>query len=484
MKHADKVRLSLSALLTGLFIITGCQQASPVKPTPQIRAHAEIADERGIGGSGRQSEDTGIGGSGRVAESGIGGSGRQSDDRGIGGSGMLAQESGIGGSGRQQSEQTNHWLAQLQAGEKIGVVGTINDFGSVWVNGLHIHFNSRTPVTVDGQPVDPTTITLGQRAVITATMDADGKLWAEKIELIHEVIGPVSVVSPKQQSFTVLGQNVRLSPELVAVRPLPGAGEWVAVSGIRDQNQQIIASQISPVTDTSNILIRGPLSATAERLAISQQTLNVIPDEAHQQGHFALIRGQLIDNQLQQITIERQRPLTETSSVRLMSIERTAKTMSHAGPYSPSPRHLPSTPISGQGVQVIEGHIAPDHHIQVDNFAPKPVINWPVKPSQSGQTKQTPLLQTLTSPQHSQTGDSLIHGGEIHSPSATQQHPVRPQHPEHNSAAPQRPERFVRPPRPEHSARDVRPQRRPDTRQTQRPPTRPTRPQPPKSPVR
>ena len=479
MKLADKVRRNLTALLASIFVLTGCQPSTPVKSPQPI----EIADEQGIGGSGRHLNDTGIGGSGKVAENGIGGSGRHGDDQGIGGSGMLAQEKGIGGSGRQHSEQTQHWLTQLQSGEKIGVVGTINDFGSIWVNGLHIHFDSSTPVTVDGKPVDPTTITLGQRAVITATMDADGKLRAEKIELIHEVIGPVSAVDTDHQSFTVLGQTVRLSSELAAIHPIPTTGDWVAVSGIRDQRQHITASQITPASETTTVLIRGVLTNTDNRLSIGEQTLSGVTIAADQQGRFAIIRGQLVGNQLEQLTIERPHAFSETASIKLISIERTHNTASHAGPYSPAATAIPQNVTSGQGLKIIEGHLAPDQKIQVDQVVPKPSINWQAQPYQSGQANQMLQPQHSPPPGQNNTG-SPSRWSDMHTAPVVHQHMERPQSPRQHADIPQRPERFVRPPRPENAARNIRPQRRPNTLQTPRPPTRPTRPQPPKPPVR
>lgn len=479
MKHADKVRQNLTALLASIFVLTGCHPSTPVKSSQPI----EIADEQGIGGSGRHLNDTGIGGSGKVAENGIGGSGRHGDDQGIGGSGMLAQENGIGGSGRQHSEQTQHWLTQLQSGEKIGVVGTINDFGSVWVNGLHIHFDSSTPVTVDGKPVDPTTITLGQRAVITATIDADGKLRAEKIELIHEVIGPVSAVDTDHQSFTVLGQTVRLSSELAAVHPMPTTGDWVAVSGVRDQRQHITASQITPATETTTVLIRGLMDGQDDKLSIGEQTFSGVTIAADQQGRFAIIRGKLVGNQLEQITIERPHALTETPSIKLLSIERTYKTASHAGPYSPATTSTPQNVTSGQGVKIIEGHLAPDQKIKVDQVVPKPSINWQAQPYQSGQTNQHLQPQHTQTPGQHNTG-SPINGSDMHPIPVVNQHMDRPQSLRLHMDTPQRPERFVRPPRSENAARDMRPQRRINIPQTPRPPTRPARPQPPKPPVR
>src|SRR3954466_4498615 len=81
-------------------------------------------------------EAGGIGGTGARAEGGIGGTGVQA-------------EGGIGGTG-------------VIAGGELGLIGVITGFGSICVNGVEVHYDSTTPVTVNGQPGAADALALGQ----------------------------------------------------------------------------------------------------------------------------------------------------------------------------------------------------------------------------------------------------------------------------------------------------------------------------------
>jgi len=502
MKKPDSRRNHAIALLCTGLTLAGCNSTAPSRnhidkgadsslsqETGISDSGIRLADERGIGGSGKQSDETGIGGSGiqLADERGIGGSGKQSDETGIGGSGIrLADERGIGGSGRQQAPATERWLTRLQPGESIGVVGTINDFGSIWVNGLHIHFDQDTRILMDGNTANPQQLELGQRAVIHAQMQ-QGALRASKIELIHEVIGPVSQRNPSQRQLTVLGQTVQLTEN----QSIPDIGSWVAVSGQRVATQQINASRIDKAPDQQTILLRGTVSNTQNQLSISQFSLPGSPVPAIASGNFVTLRGQMVNHRLTAIKLSQPQRLSQQPGIRLLSIERSGSVLNNPGPYSPRLQGLPAaTAHRPQGSQVIEAHVRPGQPPVVDQIFARPPTRLqqpikagdPARPPKGPGSPPPPLhpagaKQPARPPQPAgfpPRPGALDRPATAPRPEAT----VRPERP-HRPEAVSRPDiafRPVRPERPEIIARPERPQR-PDVASRPERPQRPDKPQ-------
>lgn len=472
------------AFIASALLLASCQ--SPTSPTRPDSDSGQFAvnvtsDEKGIGGSGVKPDSTPH--SPMVAqESGIGGSGRQDSDRGIGGSGMFIthnDERGIGGSGRTQDTQTTEWLSQLKPGEKLGVVGTINAFGSIWVNGLHIQYDENTHVTRDGLQVDISEIKLGQRSIVTATRKPDGTLYAESIELVHEVIGPVSSVDKKTGEITVLNQTVRVPEALANQESLPETGSWVAVSGIRSQDGSILASRLEQLAQGGDILLRGTFEKSNEQAVISGfevSSTSSATSENLKTGQYAVLRGQLSGNTLSNTHLTAAKGWQD-KRVRLVSVERAADMVQRPGPYSNLFIPLPSGTKINNKAAIIQGHIGLQGHPVPDHVQPARDRHWQQKaPAQ---------------PTHHQSSH-MMNGNTLHPTGHTPPHPTSG----HNQPTPQasirpdtqiynrpdtgaRSHRVSRPPRPEHTGRDIRPQRphgMSTTRPDPHPGPRPTRP--------
>ncbi len=164
-------------------------------------------------------------------------------DRGIGGTGAssapteLEEDRGIGGT---------------------GVIGTIQRFGSIIVNGLRISYPEDVRVSLDGEPGKPTDLKIGQVVLVVADRRGKG-LSTRKIEVSSEVVGRIESVS--LGGFSVLGQTVSLA----GVAPT-GAhwriGDHVAVSGLRRPDGVIAASLVeSRPGDASKVagpIVKGP----------------------------------------------------------------------------------------------------------------------------------------------------------------------------------------------------------------------------------
>jgi hypothetical protein len=211
----------------------------------------------GIGGTGITQEiasgetlmrpEGGMGGTGLE---GIGGTGLGGDDDGIGGTGMSGGQDGIGGT---------------------GIFGTITAFGSVCVNGLRVHYDADTPVTVNGRRGSAQGLAVGQVVAVDATATRSG-LRARSLDVRSAVVGPVTAVDAERGRIRVLGQSVAV-PHDVWVSDAAGGppsplaslepGRFVDVSGLRRSDGVVVASRIGGVRDGTEVTVAGPATSVA-----------------------------------------------------------------------------------------------------------------------------------------------------------------------------------------------------------------------------
>lgn len=199
-----------------------------------------VLGQSGIGGTGihgsktgESVSDSGIGGTG-IYDGGVGGTGNQAS--GIGGTGSVASDSGIGGT---------------------GVVGTITGFASICVNGVEIHYDDNTPISVDGRPSTVRDLALGQ-VVAVRTIGTDRELTARNIAVIHAAVGPISSLNVETREVQVLGQTIQIGQSrdqdhFSSLR----AGDWVQVSGHRLAGGTIVASRIESIQPLAEARIVG-----------------------------------------------------------------------------------------------------------------------------------------------------------------------------------------------------------------------------------
>jgi len=154
---------------------------------------------------------------------------------GVGGTGAVAR-GGVGGTGISDAPTA------------IGVVGTITEFASVCVNGLEIHYDQGTPVTINGRWASAKQLAVGQVVAVEA-QSAAGRLAARSIAVLRVLEGPVTRVDADAQTVFVMGQAVRVTGEtegaaqrerLAALQP----GTTVQVSGYRNARGEIVASRL------------------------------------------------------------------------------------------------------------------------------------------------------------------------------------------------------------------------------------------------
>lgn len=183
---------------------------------------------------------------------GLGGTGHSLDraGSGIGGTGYAADQraSGIGGTGYQPSGD----------GRGIGgtgIVGTIRGFGSIWVNGVEVHYWEDQSVSIYERAGTSKDLRVGQVVAVEAEPQA-ARLVARSIEVRHAVVGPVASIDRRAGTMQVLGQTVRLpsaDPLSAALRP----GDWVSVSGLRDPKGVVISTLLERTPKGVGAFVRG-----------------------------------------------------------------------------------------------------------------------------------------------------------------------------------------------------------------------------------
>ncbi len=152
-------------------------------------------------------------------------------------------DQGIGGSGLSVSggEHDDHGIGGT------GIVGTIQGFGSIIVNDVHIPFNDDTPVRIDGKRVSAKEMKVGH---VARVLTENGV--AQRIDITSEVLGPIEVIGKSQLSIS---QQTVDTTELDTSRLK--VGDQVAVFGIRAVDGTIIARLIERRRGTNPGHIRG-----------------------------------------------------------------------------------------------------------------------------------------------------------------------------------------------------------------------------------
>src|SRR5260221_12991885 len=111
---------------------------------------------------------------------------RRGSEQGIGGTGITrGHDQGIGGP---------------------GIVGVIQRFGSIFVNGERISYAPNVLVRIVGEPASAMALKIGYLARVLALPQANGSLITLGINVVSEAIGPIESV--KDGQMTVLGRRI------------------------------------------------------------------------------------------------------------------------------------------------------------------------------------------------------------------------------------------------------------------------------------
>ena len=192
------------------------------------------------------------------------------DDHGIGGTGArIGDDHGIGGT---------------------GIVGVIQRFGSIFVNGERISYAPNVPVRIDGELTSPSALRIGHVARVLALREANGTLATRGIEAVSEVIGPIETLGNGE--MTVLGQKVIWAGRESWRRP----GSYVAVFGLRRTDGVIVASLVQKRRDTAT-RVAGLLERDRDGMRIGGLRLSGVDPALV--GHRVQVEGQAAQGVMQ-----------------------------------------------------------------------------------------------------------------------------------------------------------------------------------------
>lgn len=171
---------------------------------------------------------------------------------GIGGTGVLAGRPGLGGTGIDPGGIGG-----------TGIVGVITGFASICVNGIEVHFDDTTPVSIAGEPAPARQLAVGQSVVVQARGQGD-EVAAARIAVLPLAVGPISALDAVAGQLQLLGQTVAVGDrrQLVGLQP----GDWVRVSGLRRAQGQIAATRVEAVAVQPLAQLTGVVEQDTDRL--------------------------------------------------------------------------------------------------------------------------------------------------------------------------------------------------------------------------
>jgi len=129
--------------------------------------------------------------------------------------------------------------------------GTVDSFGSIFVNGVEFETDSAT-FTVDDSPGSQNSLSVGDVVIVSGTIDANGTTGTATSVFSEEAVeGPVDSIDLVNNQLVVAGQLVTVNTETsfddnISPAALDGldVGNFLEIHGLFDANQTISATRI------------------------------------------------------------------------------------------------------------------------------------------------------------------------------------------------------------------------------------------------
>ncbi|SFJ39499.1 DUF5666 domain-containing protein [Jannaschia pohangensis] len=194
-----------------------------------------------------------------------------------------------------------------------GIVGVLNDFGSLKINGLRVELTSATRYVGAFGPVASGAVAPGMSLTVLADRSRD-RLVARAVRIDHPVIGPVTRTA--RGPIRVNGVPVRAEPGAIGTLT---PGTRVAVSGIWTP-RGIAASRIDPAGDLADGVAGVVERGGATGLTVGGTPVR-LPGIAPASGTFLAVRGTFDGTAIQADQTRPGRFGAATSPLRLLSVE-------------------------------------------------------------------------------------------------------------------------------------------------------------------
>jgi hypothetical protein len=217
---------------------------------------------------------------------------------------------------------------------ELSVVGPINGFGSVIVNGVRYNTDNAA-VLVRGEPADEIDLNVGDYVTVVGGTNAAGEAIAYEVHYQPRVTGEVESVDQERNQFSVLGQKIQLLADTVyASNIMPrdiralAPGQRVTVSGPLDADFVIQATRLaydeSPFVELVGQVAN--VDTFARRFSLNGQAVSYSPSLDNgglAEGRLVVVRGALQDGVLVADTIafhQDYRLLRNIPSIELLGI--------------------------------------------------------------------------------------------------------------------------------------------------------------------
>ncbi|MBR0828352.1 hypothetical protein JQ596_22710 [Bradyrhizobium manausense] len=266
---------------------------------------------------------------------------KRGTDQGIGGTGITrGNDQGIGGT---------------------GIVGIIQRFGSIYVNGERIAYANDVPVRIDGEPANTKALRIGQLARVVAIRQADGTLATRSIGIASEVAGPIEAV--KGGEMTVLGQKVLSS----GTESWRRAGTHVAVFGLRRSDGAIVASHVEQrsgsIARVAGLVERGTEGLHIGGLKLSGADPALV-------GKRAQVEGSVIQGTTLQVSRARVDDFSDLTGATRLSVEAYVQRVGANLQFGSGivARDVSRfAPAAGEARVVVNGVLDPSHGLRVES---------------------------------------------------------------------------------------------------------------------
>ncbi len=163
---------------------------------------------------------------------------------------------GIAGTGKQVAQTPTQAPTQLangiagtgrQVAEGVTVLfGVITGFASICVNGVEIHFDDTTPISLNGVEAKPDQLAVGQVVAVLANGQGS-EVDAQKISVLPAVQGPITRID--HANLQVMGQPIKIDAHTQFAAGFNAQsmqlGQVVSVHGLRTGDGTVVASYVA-----------------------------------------------------------------------------------------------------------------------------------------------------------------------------------------------------------------------------------------------
>lgn len=150
-----------------------------------------------------------------------------------------ASNSGFGGTGKTNSQTTQ--IATKSGFGGTGIIGTITEFGSIWVNGVEVEYPKNAKI--HSNLINNDSLQIGQQVMVETVIDKTLP-WTKNIEIFYPLAGKIDQIY--SDHIVVDGKIIFISKITKIAKGLKiSVGNYVAISGYPNLDKSWNATLLS-----------------------------------------------------------------------------------------------------------------------------------------------------------------------------------------------------------------------------------------------